>query len=260
MVKSVKKIMYKVLGQKLYLKSMHIFFFKFYDLGLLKNNFSFKYHYFVKNLIHEGDYVVDLGANLGYFSKIFSRAVGKDGKVICIEPVKIFYKTLQWGLRNQTNCTLHNYALGLENKMIELVLPKSDGVFRTGLAHIPQNETSNEDSFIFETEMIKGSTLLIDLPKLNYIKCDIEGYEEFVLPELKEVLDKFKPILQVETGGSHKQVVFNLMFDLGYVQYSVYKNKIVKDFSNEIESGDYLFIHKSKEDSIIERMNKMNLI
>ena len=100
----------------------------------------------------------------------------------------------------------------------------------------------------------------MDLTKLDYIKCDIEGYEEFVLPELKEVLVKFKPILQVETGGSQKDVVFNLMFDLGYVQYSVYKNKIVKDFSNEIESGDYLFIHKSKEDSIIERMNKMNLI
>jgi hypothetical protein len=65
MVKSVKKIMYKVLGQELYLKTMHIFFFKFYDLGLLKNNFSFKYHYFVKRIINEGDYVVDLGATLG---------------------------------------------------------------------------------------------------------------------------------------------------------------------------------------------------
>lgn len=259
MVKSVKKILYKLLGQKLYLKTMHFFFFKFYDLGFLKNNFSFKYHYFVKNLIKEGDYVVDLGANLGYFSKIFSRAVGKEGKVICIEPVRVFFETLQWALRKQTNCVLHNYALGLENKMIELVLPKSDGVFRTGLAHIPQDGSDNKDSYIFETEMIKGSSLLIDLPKLNYIKCDIEGYEEFVLPELRGVLDKFKPMLQVETGGSHKDVVFNLMFELGYVQYSVYKNKIVKDFSNEIESGDYLFIHKSKEHSILDRMKKMNL-
>jgi len=260
MVKSVKKILYKVLGQKLYLKTMHYFFFKFYDLGFLRNNFSFKYHYFVKNLVQDGDYVVDLGANLGYFSKIFSRLVGKEGKVICIEPVKIFFETLQWGLRKQSNCTLYNYALGLENKMIELVLPKSDGVFRTGLAHIPQDGEENVENYIFQTEMITGSSLLIDLPKLNYIKCDIEGYEEFVLPELRGVIDKFKPMLQIETGGKAKNIIFEMMTELGYMQYSVYKTKLVKDFSNEIESGDYLFIHESKEKIILERMKKMNLI
>jgi FkbM family methyltransferase len=254
MVKSVKKILYKVLGQKLYLKAMHYFFFKFYDLGLLRNNFSFKYHYFVKNLIQDGDYVVDLGANLGYFSKIFSRLAGKEGKVICIEPVKIFFETLKWGLRKQYNCTLHNYALGLEHKMIELVLPKSDGVFRTGLAHIQQADEKNTESYIFQTEMIIGSSLLIDLPKLNYIKCDIEGYEEFVLPELRGVIDKFKPILQVETDGKAKKIIFDMMTELGYIQYSVYKNKMVKNFSNKIESGDYLFIHSDTEKEVLSRI------
>jgi hypothetical protein len=40
----------------------------------------------------------------------------------------------------------------------------------------------------------------------------------------------------------------------------VYKTKLVKDFSNEIESGDYLFIHESKENNVLERMKKLNLI
>ena len=251
MVKTVKRILYKTLGQSLYLKAMHFFFFLFFDLGFLKNNFSFKYHYYVKNLINEGDDVVDLGANLGYFAKIFSRLVGDNGKVICIEPVKIFHKTLIWGLRNKKNCITHNYAFGLENKMIELVLPKSDGVFRTGLAHIPKSGVKPGENHIFETEMIKGSSLLLDLPKLNYIKCDIEGYEEYVLPELKEVIEKFKPILQVETSGAPQKVVFDLMLELGYIQYSVYKGQLVKNFSHEIETGDYLFIHSTKENELI---------
>ena len=60
--------------------------------------------------------------------------------------------------------------------------------------------------------------------------------------------------------GKAKNIIFDMMTELGYVQYSVYKTKLVKDFSNEIESGDYLFIHESKEKIMLERMKKLNLI
>lgn len=259
MIKSVKKILYKILGQTRYLKTMHFCFFVFYDFGFLKNNHSFKYHYFVKNLINEGDYVLDLGANLGYFSKIFSRAVGMKGKVICIEPVNIFYNTLKWGLRKQSNCIFYNHALGLENKTIELVLPKMNGNFRTGLAHIDTSNNEKTDCYIFETEMVQGSVLLKDLNQLDYIKCDIEGYEEFVLPEMIEILIKHKPMIQVETVGSHKIIIFNLMKELGYIQYGLREQKIVKDFQDELECGDFLFIHSSKEKNILSKLKTLNL-
>lgn len=208
MIKFIKKILYKFLNQATYLKSLHRAFFFLYDTGLLKKSEIYKYHYFVKKIINEGDFVVDIGANLGYFSKIFSRLVGKKGKVICVEPVKPFFNTLQCALKKKTNCMFYNYAFGTENKSTQMILPKTDGYLRTGLAHISANEYDKNEVYTFDVEVVKGSYILNDLPKINYIKCDIEGYEEYVLPELKEIIEKHKPILQVETWGGGVKTVF----------------------------------------------------
>ena len=259
MTRLIKKILYKLLGLPAYLKTLHTVFFILYDLGWIKKNYSYKYHYFVHNLVHDGDYVLDLGANLGYFSKIFSRLVGPEGKVIAIEPVKPFYDTLAWALRKKTNCKMYNYALGTENKKIEMLLPQLNGQFRTGLAHVAAGNVEKAGNYVFETEMVIGSVLLNNLPRLDYIKCDIEGYEDIVLPELKNIIEKHKPILQIETWGSHKAVVFDLMKKSGYIQYRVYKNKIAKNLPEEIEPGDFLFIHKNSESKIINELKKNDL-
>jgi FkbM family methyltransferase len=260
MVNFIKKILYKLLGQKNYLKTMHVSFFMIFDLGLLRNNYSFKYHYFVKHLINENDVVLDIGANLGYFAKLFSRYVGPKGRVICVEPVRTFFNTLSWGLKNQKNVTIFNYALGTEEKTIELILPKSKGVFRTGLAHVPKTEIDKSDCHVFETKMVKGSSLFGDLERVDYIKCDIEGYEEYVFPEIKHVISKHLPLIQIETSGSSQIVIFDLMEDLGYQQYCVFRGKLVKNFTNEIDPGDYLFVHLSKEMELINKLKIKNLI
>jgi FkbM family methyltransferase len=256
MKKFIKRFLYQTLGQSRYLKLLHASFFVLYDVGVLKGSSSFAYHHFVKNLIHKGDVVLDLGANLGYFSRIFSRLVGDTGKVICIEPVKPFFKTLTWALGGKQNCICYNYALGLEKKTIEMIVPRLDGYLRTGLAHIPSDSYQSADDFTFQVEMVKGSDLLGNLPQLNYIKCDIEGYERYVLPEIKSIIDKHKPILQIETSGDQKKVIVDLMDSLGYNQFSLHKNKLIKNTPDSIATGDYLFIHSSKTNEIIDKLAK----
>jgi len=70
--------------------------------------------------------------------------------------------------------------------------------------------------------------------------------------------EKQKPILQIETGGPPKIIVFNLMKELGYIQYGVYKNKLIRNFPEEIESGDYIFIHGSSEIKIANNLMNSN--
>lgn len=40
----------------------------------------------MKNYIKEGDIVIDVGANIGYFTLLFSKLVGENGKVFAFEP------------------------------------------------------------------------------------------------------------------------------------------------------------------------------
>ena len=246
MIKLVKRFLYKILGRSSYLKILHLGFKFLFNLNLLKNSETEKYNYFAKKIINEGDCVIDIGANLGYFSVIFSNLVGKKGKLICIEPVKPFFEVLQWALKNKSNTVLYNYALGNENKMVELVLPKFEGVFRTGLSHIPNDESEKVNSYIFETEMVQGSKLLNDLPRIDYIKCDIEGYEGIVLSELKEILNKYRPVLQVEIWDNQKKNVLELLTGIGYIPFTLNKNILEEDFEASKNDGDILFIHQEK--------------
>ena len=94
MISFVKRILFKLLKQRAYLKAMHRGFYFLYDLGVLKSDKRFKYHYIVKQLIKKDFTVIDIGANLGYFAKIFARLTPQ-GKVICIEPILPFYQILQ---------------------------------------------------------------------------------------------------------------------------------------------------------------------
>ncbi|HQE11849.1 MAG TPA: FkbM family methyltransferase [Flavipsychrobacter sp.] len=246
MINFLKKLIYKSLGQAQYLKTLHRLFYIAYKSGYLKNDPIYKYHYFVKKLIKPTDTVIDLGGNLGYFTRIFA-SLTPQGKVIAIEPVVPFYKTLQWAVSQYTHITIHNYALGTEEKNIQMSVPKNFGYLRTGLASVAKENTSGEDNYLFEVQMKKASQLLADLPKIDYIKCDIEGYEEYVLPEMKSILEKHLPILQIETWGTHKQVIDTLMASLNYEKFILSKNELKRlpAFDNEPVNGDYLYIHPS---------------
>lgn len=113
-----------------------------------------------------------------------------------VEPVKDFFNTLKWATRRSNNVTLYNYALGAEEKEVTLETPGKYGYLRTGLAHISSENEKSKAEFTFKASMKKASILFIDLPKLDFIKCDIEGYEEIVLPEMQPVLEKFNPLFR----------------------------------------------------------------
>lgn len=254
MIHLIKKLLFKVLSQSAYLSALHKGFYLLFDLGMLKRDKRFKFHYAVKSLIKNDFTVVDIGANLGYFAKNFARLSPK-GKVICIEPIAPFYAILQKFLRPFPQVKLHHLALGLENGEIDMVLPESNGVIRTGLPHVIGE---NEDASTQKTTKVairKGSELLADLSTIDYIKCDIEGYEWLVFNEIKEIIAKHRPMIQVEISEKHIASFVSYFDELNYCQYGICDFKFIAERGIQKEIGDFLFIPNEQKETFEKTHN-----
>jgi FkbM family methyltransferase len=235
----IKKILYTLLSERQYLRILHRSFYLLFDLGLLKNDKRFKFHYAVKKLIQPEYTVVDIGANLGYFSRN------------SIEPVPQFFDVLDSFMKRYNNSVRYNVALGNEEGTITMVLPKSNGMIRTGLPHIAENEEEQKQHDTKEVKIVKGSELLGTLDCIDYIKCDIEGYELNVFKEILPLLDRHKPIVQIEIAPKNLDEMCQLFAELNFIQFGIVEGKIVQENTTQQEEGDYIFVHKSKADLLI---------
>lgn len=241
----MKKLLYLLLPEKTYLQTLHRLFYVLYNLGLLKNKEAFKFHYFVQRIIKPEFVVIDIGANLGYFAKTFSKLAHK-GKLIAIEPLPQFYAVLQQFIGHKENVELHNVALGKTAGSIQMVLPQTNGMIRTGLPHVLRPGEENTQEKIQEVQMVNTADFFQTFERIDYIKCDIEGHEWEVFQLLKNVLQQQRPIVQLEIDPKNEAVLLDFFEQLQYARYGLQGQKAHKESTTHF-GGDYLFIPTEKE-------------
>jgi FkbM family methyltransferase len=225
---AIKKILLKVLGEKNYLSFLSSTYQRLLRAGLL--GAESQDVYFLKKLIRPGDYCVDIGAHLGYFTLRLSRLVGSTGKVFAIEPMPPFHATLQGQLRRRRadNVTLYQVALGGDGEYVEMGIPDTSGAKHFAMARVID---SNPHLHFGETQKIKnesGDRLFGDLPRLDYVKCDVEGLEYSVFASMKKTLEKHHPILLCEFFDRDMRIRFHeLVEPFGYAPFALEKGKLV---------------------------------
>ena len=223
----VRKILYKLLPLSTYLLLLSRFYLVAFKLGLLKNNRAYAYPYFLKNIIKEGDVCIDIGANLGYLSTLFSRLVGKTGHVYSIEPIQTILTVLTKNTKHLKNVTIWPYALGEENKAIQL---GNDSIHEKGFMASGRHsiiDQSDKVDITFEAEMRKGSELLKDLPNIDFIKCDIEGYEVIVLQEIEAIILKHRPVFLIEAGGENRKTLIQFFKEREFNCYMLEDERLI---------------------------------
>jgi len=217
----------------------------YFKNGWLKNNPSYRTHYFVRNLIKQNQTVIDIGANLGYFSTEFARLVGPNGHVYSVEPIQLYRSILIENLKPFPQTKVLPYALGETEGTISMGLPFADQ-HRHGLMKVLSPEEKAKAPEIFEVELKNPSKLFGQLAEIHYLKCDIEGYEVPVLPAMKDVIARHMPIVQVETDGENKKILHHMFNELGYQLYYVGDHGLVH-YPNADESlpGDMIGLPKT---------------
>jgi FkbM family methyltransferase len=219
---AIKKILMSVLGEKKYLSLLAGSFQRLYPTGWLGKEYQDVY--FLKKIVRKGDWCIDIGAHLGYFTLELSRLTGDAGKVFAIEPMSPFHHTLQRLLqrKNARNVTLYQLALGGKGEYVEMGIPKVGAVKRFAYARI-KDPASNLD--FVESEKVKNETgdrLFLDLPRLDYIKCDVEGLEYEVFASMTRTLATHHPILLCELFERGQRIkLFELLRPMGYQAYTL---------------------------------------
>ncbi len=245
----IKRLLFKILGIRRYLLVVSRMFFVFYNIKLIKGNKLFDCHYFVKKLIREGNVVIDVGANLGYYSVIFSKLVGSGGKVYCVEPVNLYRQILEKNTKQFSNVEILPYALGDDdNKQIKMGAPSKSNYFSHGRTHVLKNE--DECSIVFDATVMRPESLFSHLTQLHYIKCDIEGYEGVAIPLFEKVIDNFHPIVQVEIASDNFDKLSNFFREKGYRKFYLKGERLIEFFKKTDEHfGDIFFLPSDNIDS-----------
>ena len=159
--------------------------------------------------IAAGDWVLDVGANIGHYTARLSKLVGADGRVLAFEPVTETFELLaaNMAVAGARNVSLFNVAASAQMGVAGVALPQfSSGLTNYYMAGI----TSGEGEF-------KVLTLPLDcvMPsaRVTLVKVDVEGHEYQALQGMRELLRRDHPRLIVE--GASKEVE-TLLGELGY--------------------------------------------
>jgi len=189
--------------------------------------------FFIKKIINNGDNIIDIGANLGFYSILFA-SLSPNGKVFSFEPSTKNYKKLLENKELNQKYNILTYKIGISDKKgyQKLFLTINENLNEGG-NFIGSNDLKN-NLFSEDFEDIKVETLdeIID-KNINFklAKIDTEGNELKVLNGMKYILKNNLKYLLIETSSN---------FDL--------INNFLKEFNFKI-------IKKGKLNSVFEKIS-----
>ena len=261
-MKFIKTLLLKIFGEKKYLFFTAYAYQQLYKTG--KVGTLYQDVYFLKNIIKAGDYNVDIGAHLGYYTFELSKLTGKNGKVIAIEPVAKFNTVIKKLIANNklTNIDLHKVAIGGKGEFVEIGIPFISNQKRFGHARIKEMNNHLDYAETEKVTNIKGDEFFKDIPHLDFIKCDIEGAEVAAFTSMLTIIEKNKPIILCELGDKEERIkMYKMLLPLQYYPY-ILKNKKLHPLDISCEenaiSFNYYFIPEGKIKSMQHLIDNQN--
>lgn len=143
----------------------------------------------LKGLLNKGDVFVDIGANLGYYTRIGSKIVGSEGAVLAFEPMPAAIRLLKMNVADLSNVTIFPIALSERKGEATFYVRKHGNL--SSLAPDPLSGTVRVDVSLLDE-------VLWNYDKVDFIKIDVEGFEKEVLLGAKKTLSVHHPIVYFE--------------------------------------------------------------
>ncbi len=155
-------------------------------------------------VVAAGDTVVDVGANLGFYTYRLARLVGNEGRVVAIEPIPLTRAMLTWLLRRLgVTDVVEVLGVGVSDEAGTasfVVYARPDGSLYSGRSWSLHPSREDAAPGGIRVEMQRLDDLVHG--EVAFMKLDIEGAELFALRGAQRLLTESAPTLLLENAGN----------------------------------------------------------
>jgi FkbM family methyltransferase len=206
----------------------------------------------IMKLVSPNDCVVDIGANMGWYSINIAKTY-PSCKVHAFEPIPKTYGYLEKNIKlNQLgNIFPHHFGLSSERKDLTFYFyPEGSGNASSA------NLSERKDAELVTCHVEKLDDFVItNKLHVDFIKCDVEGTELFAFQGAVETLKRDKPIVFTEMLRKwakkfdyHPNEIIKLFTSLGYHCFYAEGNTLKKldEMTDETVETNFFFLHAEK--------------
>jgi len=205
-----------------------------------------------KMTVRPGDVVLDLGANIGYYTLLAAKLVGEKGKVFAFEPEprNFYYLTKNISLNDYSNVVAYQKAVSNRNGKTRLFICPYDSGHHT--INQPYGIKKYRPDYHGEIGDIEIEVIALDdflknrIKKVDILKIDVEGAEVLAFDGMKNILMEnqdvkifleFFPLLIKEMNSSPEAFFHQLQEEYKFAVFA-----ITHDYSISSLSEDYIKI------------------
>lgn len=214
---------------------------------------------YLRGCVTEGGTVVDVGANIGFYTLESAISVGRAGRVIAIEAAPSHAKSLKENIELNAlqNVSVIETAVGSSKGTATLTRAGDDNLGMFSLGAIDGAET-HVVSLTTIDDLLDES----NISSLDLIKMDIEGSEHNALRGAERAIKKYRPAILIElndaalkTCGSSTQEVIKFLHDLNYRGWEIRRGSAEVVFENDLADAcsECVFISRDNR-SLIEKL------
>lgn len=227
------------------LTSLHIYRYGFFEKGLTK---------MILEYVKPGMTFFDIGAHFGYYTKLASFLVGKEGSVHSFEPIPTTFNILKANTSHKSNVTLNNCAVLLAKgrRFINDYGAKYSAFNSLYNWRLPLDFLQEDGKKRYEVECISIDDYVQEKGLApDFIKVDAENSEHEIIRGMQKTIGRFHPVIAVEVGDlgiktvpTSKELI-TLLTARGYRPYEFRGGRVVP---HTLKEGPYsydnlLFIH-----------------
>ena len=179
-------------------------------------------HPILKKIIHLGDSIIDVGANIGILTLFFRKLVGDEGMIYSFEPNPIVFSILEKNIKenNLINIQIENKAVSNRDGKVQFIIDSS--ITSSKISEKGEN-TIDMDCVTLDNYFLKKDI------QIDFVKIDTEGFDWTVIQGMKNIIKinpKIKILIEFHTSlikesGTTVKKFLKIIQDLNFIIYDL---------------------------------------